>query len=988
MHKRPQSPTPGFAWAAIGVSIALLTANGAALAQPKAPLAPPKAAPIPAPSTPVALAAPVSPAAAATPIAALPAELPPQAGGDAPSVTEHLLVEAEARAAERARLEAEIAQKNALAAQKAALENAQKAHSEAARALARQQARAQAALVALTELQGRLAARRVQFATNARERLQLENHLYQRTSNENLTTDQAEALYAEVVNAGDPARRELRRALEALSAPSDVPEQPASLDGLGGVPAGLEDQAKALREVIGSVDALAERLAAEERRQRGTQAADLARHVVRLNRMRAGLLEQMSWRRAEALRGLTSEGLKELSREWEHLRLLTRWAPVSWLRLMRGESGLADDLRSLGELTWALLKLMALIALWLVLRNRIQALTVPARGLLTEWVRSPWLRRLGTTVLRVVAVLGKELLLVTLVIMAGDVVGGGTLAEMAVIYALVLTWAWYRLTFVALHHYLRSAVRLRAVELTAATSERILWSLQQFGRYAFAVVAARVFTDHTVGDGFLLTVVERFAWLGAIPIAVRVIQRWRPSIIATYLHNFPTGQLADRVRASSGERKGTAVALFAFGYVAVRGITLYLRDVAMRFDQTRRALAFLFRKRLERHAERLVRPPEDLDVLPPSLREAFDGGPAPVDQALADVPELEAIQALITRWRNGGPGHSVIVVGEHGIGLTTWLNLLAARQAQVDPATASEADAGVTPAAARQARAMLVRQGHFDRRRTSTADMCRLLSQVAGVESCSEPVSLIEALCSGPRRLVLLDDCERGLLRSMDGLDGWRTLCQVIVNTTPHVFWVCACTRSMWRFARAVNRDRDIFSRRVELVQWSERRIEALITTRMAQAGYTAIYDDLVIDELEGAVPEAEGLRVAQRYQRLLWGYADGNPRDACHFWLRSLVPEGEGKVRVRLFRSPNADELEQLGQLSRFVLALVVQHGDLTAEEAARALGEPVRDCRASLAFLVARGYLHSDGRLFQVDHHWHRTVLTYLRRKHLAYD
>ena len=189
-------------------------------------------------------------------------------------------------------------------------------------------------------------------------------------------------------------------------------------------------------------------------------------------------------------------------------------------------------------------------------------------------VRSAGLRRILSPLFRLLIALGRELLLLILVsLAAGDIIGMGTLGEFAVLHALLLTWAWYRLAFVAANRYLRAAASFRSVELSAADSERILWSLQLVGRYIYAVVAVHVFTSHAVGDGFFLSVVVRFSWLGALPIAVLLLRRWRSAITATYLQHFPQGDLADRVRASEGQAAGSLIALSAFAYVAVRGIT-------------------------------------------------------------------------------------------------------------------------------------------------------------------------------------------------------------------------------------------------------------------------------------------------------------------------------------------------------------------------------------------------------------------------------
>ncbi len=922
--------------------------------------------------TPTEAAQAVSPTEAVTPVNAAPnAARTADSHLLAPTVAEQLQVEQEEVAAERAQDEAEQARKTAEKAHREALEQALQARTTATRNLAHRRATIETARIGLAAIQEKLAGRRVNEAKRARKRLELENNLFARAVAPELSASDADTLYDELVVALEPGWRELELAMDAMDQRTQFERLPPmpEIDRLTSGQMG--EQALVVKQALADALAHEDQLVEEDERLRRVVAAAAAQHVIRLNRVRSASVAMLSEERADAISGLGSEGYKELTRELRHLALLIRWTPHAWMRTVAGHDGLRDDLPGRSDLGLAFLRLMALLFIWLMARNRVQGTLQKTKRTVMAQVRSPGLRRILSPLLRLLVALGRELLLLALVTLAaGDLIGMGTLGEFAVLHALLLTWAWYRLAFVAANRYLHAAASLRSVKLSDQASERILWSLRLVGRYIFAVVALHVFTSHAVGEGFILKLVIRFSWLGALPIFVLLLRHWRQPIVTTYLEHFPQSELADRVRASQGQAAGSVIALSAFAFVAVRGITLYLRDVALQFEQTRRALAYLFRRRLERHAEQLQAPPNDLSVLPEVLRGAFDGQPMSSTQAVGDAPGQDDLLALIEAWNQGDSSHSVMVFGEHGIGRTTWMGQVAAASV----ARCGDAD-------------FKVHQAAFDDRITKRADLCRFVATACGVEPTDELQELIETLHAGPRRLVLLDDCQRALLRSMDGLSAWRALCEITVHTAPNVFWICSCTSSAWRFARSLQRGRNIFSRMIQIRPWSEERIDAMIRAGMTRAGFEAVYDDLILDEVQTGL-EAEGMRVGERYMRLLWGYANGNPRDAGYFWLRSLVPDGERRVRVRLFRSPGANELEKLAEFGRFVLAAVVQHETLTAAEMARALGEPERDCRAILAFLTARGYLARYGERYEVDRHWHRAVLNYLKRKHLAYD
>jgi hypothetical protein len=180
----------------------------------------------------------------------------------------------------------------------------------------------------------------------------------------------------------------------------------------------------------------------------------------------------------------------------------------------------------------------------------------------------------------------------------------------------------------------------------------------------------------------------------------------------------------------------------------------------------------------------------------------------------------------------------------------------------------------------------------------------------------------------------------------------------------------------------------DLFRDRIILDSWPEEKIAAAVHHRMEALEMRASFRDLVVGPLEGSELESAVLRTEGEYLRLLWDYAQGNPRVALHFWLHSLAPQ-DGELRVRLFQAPDIDSLEELHEQSRFLLAAVVVHENINEEEAAVTTGMKTRQCRALLAYLGSLGYLacDEDGH-WRVTTHWYRAVIRYLRRKRLLFE
>ncbi len=153
----------------------------------------------------------------------------------------------------------------------------------------------------------------------------------------------------------------------------------------------------------------------------------------------------------------------------------------------------------------------------------------------------------------------------------------------------------------------------------------------------------------------------------------------------------------------------------------------------------------------------------------------------------------------------------------------------------------------------------------------------------------------------------------------------------------------------------------------------------------MDRTGVEPNFEDTLETSAEGAARARALVRAEEEYFRLLWHYTDGNPRLALHFWTRSITSDGPNSVRVRLFVAPDGDVLEALHEESRFVLAAVVMHENVDADELARILRWPHTRCAALLELLRVRAILEArDGR-YRTTVLWFRAVVRHLRRRRL---
>jgi len=178
------------------------------------------------------------------------------------------------------------------------------------------------------------------------------------------------------------------------------------------------------------------------------------------------------------------------------------------------------------------------------------------------------------------------------------------------------------------------------------------------------------------------------------------------------------------------------------------------------------------------------------------------------------------------------------------------------------------------------------------------------------------------------------------------------------------------------------------FRHHVELVPWTEEEIRNLLRARNAYSNVQLSYEDLAVESVEGTGQRDRLAETEEGYTRLLWDYSGGIPRVALHFWLRSLVPRDDEHMRVRLFRAPPLEKLEELGDAALFILGAIVVHENLTLRETGLATRYSERLCRIHMRRLTQLGVVSRDGIRYRLTPYWQRAVFRLLKRKNLLSD
>lgn len=851
------------------------------------------------------------------------------------------------------------------AAQQRALETASQAEEAERRSLATEKARLESIRVEQASARERLANREAAHLEQAQARASRLQELKNQAGAAASGSAEADALYDVLVGELVTARKALRVSLEALGDYERQPRATLSKTATEGDP-DLEPERRGLAELAATINEQAEALEASERQLGFDEAEAAADHVRGLNDVRLSLLHRLSHEKEASLLGLGRDGREQFLRELEQLRLSAAWrrqaeGPIikKWLR------GLGDPF-VLAEVIARLLGFVALVLLARFLSRRAPRWLRLSRTWVVRHVQQASVARWLLNVIDAFAAIAPELVFLTAVLLTGWLAGPVLDRAMLLVpYVIIFNYALYRLAIRAVHRLIGWLAWTPVGALSEEKSERVLRSVRVVGLYAYFLNVFLLVSETILGRGYLYSVAARFGWLGALPIGWGLMRWWRQDIADAYLKLQPDGRLADLVRRSRERTSGFLFSTAALVVLFIAWVGRAARRFVLRFDQTRKALAYVFRKRLERRAgergedQEEVAPPS----IPPEVLELFQ--PTPVDRetfAIDRYPELDAFAEALVEWRDREDLLGAwLVVGRTGFGKTSWLNAAAAR-------------VGDAP----------VLRLHLTERLEHPEALVAAIARAASVEAKTVP-ELAAALVSGPRRVFVIDELQNLLLRGMGGMATWDAFSTLVQQVGPHVFWLGAIAFQPFQYLDWARKGHGAFRHVVRLKRWSESEIRELLEARTAATGWHVSYQDLLVARIDDRSDGAHVVQTAQEFTRLIWDYAEGSPRVALDCWARSLVHDGHKQLRVKLFPRPRDAVLEEVDETTRFVLGAVVWHENVSAPEAALSLGLSEAACHDGLRRLAEEGVLAEAKGRYRVTVAWWPVVNRYLIRKHL---
>jgi hypothetical protein len=766
--------------------------------------------------------------------------------------------------------------------------------------------------------------------------------------------EEADAAYDELRN----VLRETRDVLEAgLRGEGGRVAPGAGKDRLAAL--GLEsDEVRALRK---KVEAEAERLDGVAIAQHDDELAQLLDDTQTLNRERLLLIPYLTSGKRESVTGLSLEGKGQAAAEVRQLGLLLAYHRYVAGRWIRGSRDTGIDGTLAANALFVLVQLVLLggaLAWW---RKRAEKVIDFAIARLREIERAEkrqtpsnlllfvsFLRRVRSPLEWLVFVVALEALLPVTV---------GTLIEVDVL-VVALTWTFAGRVAVEALDALAAYGTLARVKTKSADESRGLRhkSLALLARVVVVFGVALVLCDRLVGRGAIFEWLFSASWVVAGGVALVLVRWWREPVFER-LRGLRKPNAFERW--ALGHDRGWAsflAAASAASYLLVGGGLRAVRSWVGRFDVTRRALAYLFRRKLDRLGQETHA--RELSPLEPDIVRAL--GPGRACDEMASAPaNAEALARLRSRISRG-EGGVVAVVGERGMGKSTALAALSAGDAKV--VSLEVRGPGLEELTARLAEATGKSEGSLS--------------------------DVIRALAASGTRAVLLDDAQRLVVPAMGGLAAFDVLLAEVGAHGGGIVWVVAIDDVVWRFLVQARSARPVFDDIWILEPFGEEAIGGLLRARTAAVGLAPSYElllDVALPEKDEVERREALLARAASYDRLVWDHAGGNPGVALHLWSRSLCRDESGACLVTPFVSPEPKDLERLPDSVLFVLRAVLQLDPARPEVIAEATNLRPFEVKDALRYAVGRGYVEEVPGGYRVTWDSYRVVVLFLQRRHL---
>ncbi len=615
---------------------------------------------------------------------------------------------------------------------------------------------------------------------------------------------------------------------------------------------------------------------------------------------------------------------------------------TGWLLLLRGATRLL--LAALGPLV-AFLLLTRLVSFLRRLIQRVDTESALARWAPLFLSLLPWLGLFGVLRYEEQVLTTNELLL-----------------ELSIVPAVGQFYALYRILSIVFRALLNYSLRGVPPEERLRLARKVRITSSVAAAFVALVALARYALYVSIGRGLLYwTMTAALPW-GAALLFYVWSATWRQDL--PFLTEAIYGRAVRRKLTPLSEGlQGLVVAPFVLAVVLVGMFAKSLSKLAIRFEWFNRLLAGVLRQRLgtaSLGASKVELPSAYLDAYHAAGHSAardWDGGRQSFRESLE-----ETIQAWLEGVRGG---EFVIVSGARGSGRSAVLGELSERFGE----------------------SLEVVRIDIPAKTLHESDLANCLGQPLGVDpsDCQSLSQLVEQLQNRHQTLILVEDAQNIFLAQVGGFEAFLALGRFL--RLNRCLFCLSFDREAWNYLDSAFLGQVITPEVYELPKWSAEALRKLILSRHRATGFVLRYDDSL---LKTTLDPDDLPNVERAFFHLLWDQSDGNPGIAEALWFESLSPILGEELTLRVGPPPaiRAEVLDRLNDNSLFLLAALLRHDSLSAEEAEAVTALPKGFVQTAFNHGLESGLLERTASdRIRVQLFWTIPLTRHLRRRNFLY-
>ena len=515
-------------------------------------------------------------------------------------------------------------------------------------------------------------------------------------------------------------------------------------------------------------------------------------------------------------------------------------------------------------------------------------------------------------------------------------------SELSSLIPLFINYAYYRIIKILIHKFFTSFTR---GSFSLETKKKLDFTVNYLSILFLSISILLNLLKTAGGEGLVYFIIQKLFIYISIFNIFYIASKW-DNELWKYIDNYlpKTGKFLSKLKLPI---LTFFIHPLLFLVITMHKLWNFIYERIERFDIVKTISAQIFRKQLDNKRSSRASNGESIrydqyfnsfmysDILEGNLnsnqKKAYDGITTHIDNLFQD--------------KDFKPVH--LIVGEKGIGKTTVLDLISEKYKDNS----------------------FVKYTNFSSR--------------ANIE---KEINELKEICdSSTKKIIIINGLQFLFISKLGGFELFKSFLELLTQENSQNFiWCISVNNYSWEFIEAVLKKTRYFNCVYKIDKWTEEEISKLILQKNKSTQMTIKYDRLLSQAQIGL--DDVSLDIQNKYFRLLWEEALGNPSKAKEIWLNSIEKMNDTTVYAYI-PDEIEDKIETLPNEYYFILANIVRHESINLENIIQSTCLTEDIVRNALRTCIDIGLVEKSANQYSIDLLKQHVVYSTLRRMNFIY-